>query len=317
MDLPELNKNLAELEEIEFVPFKYAINCDVDLVMVGHIAVPELDKELQPAIMSQTVIQDVLRADLGFEKIVITDSFRMDALRKFGAEYEIAIRSIEAGCDIILDPRDPYELFEKIKLEIDDDEVLLSKIRESSETVLNLKEGLVVENLEEEPDWDVSGKLVRELSVKSVCELKEGVIDSEKVDINVLDVTDKGSQLLRPFTDCLEGNGIIVNSLNYISEKNVSVVNTTFNKINLIVTSVAAWSAHSQLNSTFKTFLKKIHDSGSKNILASFGSPYVVKDVNSFDIILCSFDSLPECQIAVAEILLGKYSPTAKLPIKI
>ncbi|MGI9534581.1 MAG: glycoside hydrolase family 3 protein [Thermodesulfobacteriota bacterium] len=317
VDLPALNKNLAELEELEFIPFKYAIDTGVDFIMVGHIAIPELDGELKPAILSQTLIQDILRRGLGFENIVITDSFRMDALSSFGAESEIAIRSIDAGCDIVLDPKYPFELIDKIKLEINDNEMLLSKIRKSSNTALKLKGKLVDDSVALKSGSVVNENLVHELSAKSVCVVKAGVIDSEKVDINVIDVTEKGRYLTHPFIDCLEGNGIIVNSINYISEKNLPVFSSSYNLVNLIVTTVAAWSGHSRLNSTFKTFLEKIHDSGSKNILASFGSPYVIKDLNRFDVIICSFDLLPECQIAAAESLLGICRPTAKLPVKI
>ena len=241
----------------------------------------------------------------------------MDALNSFGAEYEIAVRSIDAGCDIVLDPRNPFELIDKIKLEISDNEMLLSKIRESSNAVMELKGELANSGVAEITGRHANDNLIQEISAKSVCIIKDGNIDTEKVDINILDVTEKGSNFTSPFIDCLEGNGIIVNSINYISEKNLHFVSNSFNIINLVVTSVSAWSAHSRLSSEFKIFIDKIRSCGNRKILVSFGSPYVVKDMDQLDVIICSFDSLPECQVAAAEVLLGKYSPTAKLPVEI
>ena len=267
--------------------------------------------------MSEKLIQDILKKELQFKKIVITDSFRMDALRNFGNEFEIAANALNAGCDIILDPKDPFELIDKIKLEIEHNEMLLSKIKESSQTVLDLKGGLAGNRFSEKPDKAFNNELVQKISAESVCIVKDGKIDSEKVDINILDITDKGSQLTLPFTECLERNGIIVNSINYLSGDNLPVYSSSFNIVSLIVTSVAAWTGHSKLNSKFKLFLDKISNSESKNILASFGSPYVIKGLNKFDTIVCSFDSIPECQIAVAEILLGKCGSDAKLPVRI
>lgn len=318
IELPELKRSLNELEQLEFIPFKSAIEKGVDFIMVGHIAIPEIDGNPIPAIISKSLVKDILRDDLQFNKIVITDSFRMDALKKFGDEHEIAIKALEAGCDIVLDPKKPFELIDKIKLEINDNEMLLSKIRVSSQSVMELKGELVDCISAEKPGREADDNLVHEISAKSVCNVKDGIIDSEKVDINVLDVTERGRQLTNPFIEYLEGSGIIVNSINYISETNSQAYNSSYNVINLIVTSVAAWSSHSKLKSEFKKFLEKIHGSGSKNILVSFGSPYIIKDMDYFDVIICSFDSLPQCQIAVAKNLLGICRPaSAQLPVTI
>lgn len=317
VDMPVLNKNLNELEELDFIPFKRAIETGVDFIMVGHIALPFIDGELKPAIMSKNLIDDILRKHLHFNNIVITDSLRMDALDSFGSDFDIAIKSLEAGCDIILDPKNPFELIDKIRLEINVNEMLLSKIKDSSETVLSLKGALVDKGFADKTEKEFKDRLVQKISAESVCIIKDGEIDSDTVDINILDVTDKGRQLILPFTECLEGNGITVNSINYISENNPPVNSSSFNVINLVITSVAAWSSLTRLNSNLKLFLEKISKLGTKNILVTFGSPYVIKDFNHFDIIICSFNSLPECQIAVAENLLGRYKSQGKLPVKI
>ena len=317
ISLPEINKELTDLEELEFLPFISAIGSGVEFIMVGHIAIPDIAGGIIPAIMSKTFVQQILKERLQFNKIVITDSFRMDSLNNFGDEIDIAVNSINAGCNIILDPKNPFDLVDKIKLEINNNEMLLSKIEASSQTVLDLKEGLTEYAGESKTRFDTNEELVKKISAESVCIIKEGTIDSDSVEINLLDVTDIGMKLIQPFKNCIESNGIKINKVNNISENNFPEYRSENNIINIVVTSVSAWSGYSRLNQLFRKFLEKIPVSGDKNILVSLGSPYVVKGMNHFDTIICSFDSLSACQMAVAENLLGISRSAAKLPVKI
>ena len=317
ISLPEIDKDLPALEKLEFLPFVRALEIGVELIMVGHIAVPEIDGRPIPAIMSKSLVGDILKDRLRFSGVAITDSFRMDALENFGDEYSIALESIMAGCDIILDPKNPVSLLEKIKLEINDNEMLLSKIEASSQTVINLKENLSEQSGQSKPLFTENKSLINEISAESVCIVKEGRIDTKSVEINLLDITGNGLNTIEPFTNCLETNGIVVNKINYITENEQPEYRSVNNIIYIVITTVAAWSGNSQLNPMYKRFLEKIPVFGSSNILVSLGSPYTASGMNNFDTVVCSFDSLPECQVAVAENLLGIAASAAKLPVKI
>jgi len=318
--LPEVNRSLKELEEIELIPFMKAIESGVDLIMVGHIATPAIENSRNLAITSRVLIQNILRRKMGFKKVVISDSFRMGPLKDFGSELEAAVKSLQAGCNIILDPEKPRELIEGIRSEIKNNESLMYEVQRSFQSVLEIKKSLDYEDDDraKKPDQQVKDKLVREISNRSVCVIKGGKISSEKVDVNLLDATGRGVDVITPFTDCLERNGIAVNSVNCIFEPGFSVVySSSYNVINLIVTSVAGWKNYFQISSDFKIFLNKMSNAGSRNIVVSFGSPYVIKHLDKFDTIVCSFSSIPECQVAVAESLLGKLNAEGKLPVRI
>ncbi|MBR5490776.1 MAG: glycoside hydrolase family 3 protein [Oscillospiraceae bacterium] len=97
-------KSLEEMEKCEFLPFVSGIEAGCDVVMMGHILAEGLDNEY-PASMSKTIIEGVLREELGFEGLIITDAFTMEG-RGNMPEAEAAVKAIMAGCNMILAPED-------------------------------------------------------------------------------------------------------------------------------------------------------------------------------------------------------------------
>lgn len=93
-------KTLDELRMEEFLPFKAGINACADMVMVGHITLPELDTV--PASLSSVVITDILRGELEYDGVVITDSLSMKALTDLYGEDKIAVMAVKAGNDLLL-----------------------------------------------------------------------------------------------------------------------------------------------------------------------------------------------------------------------
>jgi beta-N-acetylhexosaminidase len=99
--LPIVNNDLYRLESFELKPFAAAIENNADMVMVAHILLPKIDNK-NPASFSKTIISDILRTDMGYDGVVITDDFTMGAIVK---NYDIgnaAVKSVQAGSDIVL-----------------------------------------------------------------------------------------------------------------------------------------------------------------------------------------------------------------------
>ncbi len=96
--LPIINKTLDELKEVEFVPFKNAIKENVPSIMVSHILLPEID-DINPASMSKTIITDILRKDLKFDGLIVTDDMTMVAITNNFDISEACIKSINAGAE--------------------------------------------------------------------------------------------------------------------------------------------------------------------------------------------------------------------------
>jgi len=100
-----LDKTLDDLWTEELMPFEAGVEAGVPFIMVGHITVPELTGDL-PATLSPEAITGLLREQMGYEGIVITDSFQMGAITDNRESDEAAVAAILAGADIILMPDD-------------------------------------------------------------------------------------------------------------------------------------------------------------------------------------------------------------------
>lgn len=103
--LPTIDVDRLTWERRERVPFAAAVEAGVSIVMVGHLALPGLDPSGEPATVSPRLIDDLLRSELGFDGVVMTDALDMGAVRDED-RGELAVQSIEAGVDVLLAPPD-------------------------------------------------------------------------------------------------------------------------------------------------------------------------------------------------------------------
>ena len=99
--LPIVNSDLERLQSLELIPFADAIENGADAVMIAHILLPKIDKE-NPASMSKIIITDILRTNLKFNGVVITDDMTMGAITENYNLGESAVKSVNAGADIVL-----------------------------------------------------------------------------------------------------------------------------------------------------------------------------------------------------------------------
>lgn len=121
------DKTLEQLRECEFLPFISGIEAGAGMVMVGHITLTEIDP-FMPATLSRILVTNILRGELGYDGVVITDAFAMDALSGYD-NSQAALMSIVAGCDIILCPDDPQEVVDLILENISSERIDQSVLR--------------------------------------------------------------------------------------------------------------------------------------------------------------------------------------------
>ncbi len=138
--LAEVTRSLSELLEGELLPFCSGIDAGTDMVMVGHLYVPALDSEF-PAPISSRIISELLRSELGYDGIVITDSLLMGAAEEYSSE-ELAVKCISAGVDILLMPEDLNASAQALSDAVVSGELTLERIDESVLRILRLKERL-------------------------------------------------------------------------------------------------------------------------------------------------------------------------------
>ena len=146
--LPIINKTLDELKEIEFVPFKNAIKENVPSIMVSHILLPEID-DINPASMSKTIITDILRKDLKFDGLIVTDDMTMVAITNDFDISEACIKSINAGADLLLichGYETEVDVINNIKDAVDKGIISIDRINESVYRILSLKYSYKINN---------------------------------------------------------------------------------------------------------------------------------------------------------------------------
>ena len=146
--LPVVNKNLKTLNNFELLPFKSAINNNVDAIMVAHILLNKIDSKY-PASMSKPVITDILRKKLNFNGVVITDDMTMAAIIKYNDIGIAAIRSINAGSDIILvchEYNNELKVINSLKTAVQSKRISEKRLNESVYRILKLKEKYKLNN---------------------------------------------------------------------------------------------------------------------------------------------------------------------------
>src|SRR5215472_13714228 len=99
VQLPTVPHDLERMQRVELAPFRAAIASDVGSIMTAHISFPSVDPSLVPATLSRPILTGLLRDQLGFQGIVVTDAMVMYAVWRHYEQGDAAVRAIEAGAD--------------------------------------------------------------------------------------------------------------------------------------------------------------------------------------------------------------------------
>lgn len=137
--LAVIDKSLDELKQTELIPFMTAIENGANMIMVGHMSLPQLIGDNTPATMSKEVISELLRSELGFNGVVITDAMNMGAITEYYSADEAAIRAFKAGADMVLMPEDFELAYEGVIEAVKDGTISEERINNSLKRVFRIK----------------------------------------------------------------------------------------------------------------------------------------------------------------------------------
>lgn len=132
-------KTWDELKQAELIPFEYGISKETEMIMVGHISAPNITGNDDPATLSYELLTNKLRNELGYQGVIISDSFEMGAITEYYETKDALIKAINAGVDIILMPENYIEAFECVKQAVLDNEITEERINESVYRILSMK----------------------------------------------------------------------------------------------------------------------------------------------------------------------------------
>lgn len=132
-------KTWEQMKDCEMVTFRAGIQWGCQLIMTAHIAVPNVTGTDVPSTMSSVILQNKLRGELGYQNIIVTDAISMGAITNQYSTAEAAVGSIQAGVDIVLDPRNFVEAFDAVMDAVSKGAISEDRINQSVRRILKLK----------------------------------------------------------------------------------------------------------------------------------------------------------------------------------
>lgn len=175
--LPVIAKSMKELEDLELVPFKMLILAGVPVVMTSHIIFPELDSN--PATLSQVLINDVLRTQLGFQGVVITDYMDMAAIASHYGPGEAAVQSVLAGNDLVevgSDPKVQQIVYDALLTAYREGRLSDQRIREAVARSSSLAATYPAQWSDAPPDYAAHRDLALQVATRSATLIKNDIL---------------------------------------------------------------------------------------------------------------------------------------------
>lgn len=137
--LPVVNHDRAQWERLDAPPFRAAVAAGVDVIMLGHLVLPRIDPSGAPATLSPVLVDGLLRHDLGYQGVVMTDSLRMQAVREVQPDARIPVLAIAAGADLLLMPPDLDLAYRSVLAAVRGGELSQERVDTSVRRLLALK----------------------------------------------------------------------------------------------------------------------------------------------------------------------------------
>lgn len=133
------DKTLDELKQSELIPFENAIRNNAEFIMAAHISAPRVTGDDTPASLSKTMITDILRGQMGYDGIVVTDAMNMGAVTEQYTSAQAAVKALQAGADLVLMPEDFQEAYQGVLDAVKDGTLTEQRINESVTRIVKVK----------------------------------------------------------------------------------------------------------------------------------------------------------------------------------
>ena len=133
------DKTLDELKQSELIPFENAIQNNAAFIMAAHISAPRVTGDDTPASLSKTMITDILRGQMGYDGIVVTDAMNMGAVTEQYTSAQAAVKAMQAGADLVLMPEDFQEAYQGVLDAVKDGTLTEQRINESVTRIVKVK----------------------------------------------------------------------------------------------------------------------------------------------------------------------------------
>jgi beta-glucosidase-like glycosyl hydrolase len=364
--LPEIDVTRERLNSVELVPFRAAVNAGVGSVMDGHIALPRIDptvitplprdrkvgpidtdeageivieKGTMPTTLSPK-INAILRDDLQFDGLIVTDAMSMSGLTLYFTQEEASVRALEAGADQLLKPADADAAFRGVIAAVKNGRLTEQRIEQSARKILAAKYdlGLVKQRITpiDEIDRIVSGRqaglLAEEIARHAVTLVRNDagllplkLTPASKVFNLAITNGDDRLWITQTFNGTMSRGGIKLETIvldDRSSEAEVKKALDAAGRADVVLVSMYGRVRSGQARSVAlpepgAKALNTLIDRRKPLVGISFGNPYLLMNFPKLQTYLVAYGDMPSLQKATAEALLGKNNISGRLPISL
>ena len=326
--LPVVNATKDQIDLIELYPYKRMFDEGLASVMVAHLNIPSLEPRLgYPTSISNKVVTDLLKKDLGFDGLIFTDALNMKGASNFKKPGDIDLEAFLAGNDILLFPENVPLAIEKICMAYQEGIISEDRLSESVKKILRYKYNVGLKHFSPIK----TDNLYQDLNLPSnealQYELYENAITVLKNHNNILPIKDLSQKIAYVKLGDSENSSFLTTLKKYtevveVSDSDLNKLNNKLKEFDLVVVGYhktdKAWKNH-DFTQTELIWLQDIAKNNTV-ILDVFAKPYSLLDVKSFDDIeglVVSYQNSDISQIVSSELLFGAIEAKGKLPVSI
>jgi len=327
LDIPVINKSRTALDSLELAPFRALINAGVGSVMVAHLSVPAIDSTPKFATsLSPKAVNDLLKKELGFKGLSVTDAMDMKAISNYFPRGEANVQALLAGNDMLCLPGDIGESIEKIKAAIKDGRLTKNDIDERVKKILSAKykyglskkQWIDTTNLVSDLNASV-GKIKSEMAIQSLTYCKAQTTPSLNHNIPTAYIALNTTQPTL-LTKSLESNyGVKVFYINPKDSIGLNGIKDSISQYQQVFVGLHNYSRrpanHFQIPNFILQYLNQAHPQNWIHII--MGNPYAVADFKDINNILFAYEDNDYSELAVLKWLEGKINATGQLPVTV
>ena len=327
VDIPMINKSMEQLREMELAPFKALIDAGIESVMVGHLSVPTIDNRPKYATsLSYKAINDLLKKDLGFKGITVTDALDMKAISNYFPRGEANVQAILAGNDMLCLPGDIGESIERIKLAIKEKRITKKDIDARVKKILAAKYKYGISNFQPIDTTNIIADLNKsvaalksQMAAQSLSFVKPstnaGIGLQKKTAYIALNLA-QPNLLTKSLTEKYGFQIFYVNAKDSTALETVKKSVTQFDQVIVGLHNYNRKPAnHFEIPAPFIQFLNEAHPTNWFHLI--FGNPYAVGEFNKIQNILFAYEDNVFTQEAALQWLEGKIQATGELPVTV
>lgn len=336
MRLPLLPFDAERLRAVEFVPFKAGIAAGAKAIMTSHLALPRIDPSGRPATLSAPILTGLLRKELGFDGIIVTDGMRMQGITDQYGSAEAAVLALEAGVDAILGIEDIDSGYQGVLAAVRSGRLTEERIANSVRRILAAKfwAGLSVRRIVPlDSIFTIVGhpeslRISESISDASVTLLRnaEDILPLPgSARVCVVTVTEDpapqtGTDLVHELQPFVSSVDVVRVSNESGPEKFVRLSEWSRTADVMLVgiyLSVVAWRGDSRFSEPLERFLASLDSQGKPVIVVAFGDPYILGKVPETAVVMTPYNGTYLAEQSVARAVAGRIRISGTLPVTI